>query len=145
MVLKDYGISSELKASSHLDKSIASSSNVMVLSDETLLQDYLIKLQDDAPNIVLWNLLDRIDHSTPPFYITLELQNLHVHKCLYDSSASHSLNALVFMKKFGLDITRIYKELFSFDSKRVQCLGMIKYLVAGIVQIANKMLLWMWL
>jgi hypothetical protein len=47
----------------------------------------------------------------PPFYIILELQNLHLHDFLYDSKASHLLLLLAIMEKLGLDITRPYKEL----------------------------------
>ena len=45
---------------------------------------------------------------------------------------------LAVMEKLGLGITRPYKDLYSFDSKRVQCLGMIKYLVVRMVQIPRK-------
>jgi hypothetical protein len=42
------------------------------------------------------------------------------------------------MEKLGLDITIPYKDLCSFDSKKLQCLGMIKYLEVGMVQIPRK-------
>lgn len=42
------------------------------------------------------------------------------------------------MDKLGLEITRPYKDLYSFDSKRVQCLRMIKDLVVKMVQIPKK-------
>lgn len=58
--------------------------NMMVLCDEMPLQADLINLQDDAPKIVIGNLPKGNDQLTPPFYITLELQNLHLHNCLYD-------------------------------------------------------------
>ena len=113
-------------------------SNVMTLQDEVTLQADLINLQDYAPKIVLGNLPDGRDELTPPFYITLELQNIHLHNCLYDSGASHSLMPLAVMEKLGLDITRPYKNLYSFYSKRVQCLGMIKDLVVRMVQIPRN-------
>ena len=89
----------------------------------------LINIQDDAPKIVLGNLPEGRDELTPPFYITLELKGLHLHNFLYYSGASHSLIPLAVMEKLGLDITRPYKDLYSFHSKRVQCLGMIKDMV----------------
>lgn len=88
--------------------------------------------------IVLGTLPDGNDHFSPPFYITLELQDLYLNNFLYYSGASHSLMPFLFMEKLGLDITRPYKDLYSFDSKRVQCLGIIKYLVVGMVQIQRK-------
>lgn len=74
----------------------------------------------------------------PPFYIALELQDLHLHNILYDSRASHSLVPFIMMEKMNLDITRPYIDLYLFQSKRVQCLGMVKDLVVSIVQIPQK-------
>jgi len=45
---------------------------------------------------------------------------------------------LAVMEKLGLYITRPYKYLYSFDSKIVQCLGMIKDMVVRMVQIPRK-------
>ena len=42
------------------------------------------------------------------------------------------------MEQLGLQITRPYKDLYSFDSKRVKCLGMIKDLVVNLAQIPAK-------
>jgi len=42
------------------------------------------------------------------------------------------------MEKIGFNITKPYKYLHSFDSKKVQCLGMLKDLVVGMVQIPRK-------
>ena len=38
----------------------------------------------------------------------------------------------------GLQVTRPYKDLYSFDSKRVKCLSMIKYLVVNLAKILAK-------
>ena len=45
------------------------------------------------------------------------------------------------MEGLGLDITRPYKDLFSFDSKQVKCLGLIKDLVVSLHQIPEKNLI----
>ena len=42
------------------------------------------------------------------------------------------------MERMGLEITRPYKDLFSFDSKRVQCIDLIKYVVVGLTQVPTK-------
>jgi hypothetical protein len=42
------------------------------------------------------------------------------------------------MDKLGLDITRPFKNLFSFDSRKVKCLGLIKDLVVHLSQIPTK-------
>jgi hypothetical protein len=57
---------------------------------------------------------------------------------MLDSGASHNLMPKVIMEKLGLDITKPYKYLYTFDSKKVQCLGLIKDLVVNLAQIPNK-------
>jgi hypothetical protein len=57
---------------------------------------------------------------------------------MLDSGASHNLMPKVVMDQLGLDITRPYKDLFSFDSRMVKCLGLIKYLVVSLAQIPAK-------
>ena len=42
------------------------------------------------------------------------------------------------MDQLGLDITRPYKDLFSCNSMKVKCLGLIKYLVVSLAQIPAK-------
>ena len=54
---------------------------------------------------------------------------------MLDSGASHNLLPLSVMEQLDLHITRPYKDLYSFDSKRVKCLGMIKDMVVGMGQI----------
>ena len=44
----------------------------------------------------------------------------------------------VIMERTGLQITRPYKDLFSFDSKGVQCIGLIKDVIVGLTQIPAK-------
>jgi hypothetical protein len=51
------------------------------------------------------------------------------------SEASHNLMPKMVMDQLGLDITIPYKYLFSFDSRKVKCLGLIKYLVVSLSQI----------
>jgi hypothetical protein len=48
---------------------------------------------------------------------------------MLDSGVSHNLMPKIIMEKLGLDITRPYKDLYSFDSKKIKCIGMIKDLV----------------
>jgi len=61
-----------------------------------------------------------------------------LHNAMLDSGASHNLMPKVIMETLGLQVTRPYKDLFSFDSKRFQCVGLIKDVVVGLTQIAAK-------
>ena len=44
----------------------------------------------------------------------------------------------VVMEALGLSITRPYHDLFAFDSRAIQCLGVIKYLVVNLAQLPMK-------
>lgn len=57
---------------------------------------------------------------------------------MLDSEASHNLMPKAVMEKLGLDVTRKYHDLYSFDSSRVHCIGLIKYLVVSLDQIPAK-------
>jgi hypothetical protein len=46
-----------------------------------------------------------------------------------DSGESHILMPKTIMDELGLEITKTYHDLNSFDSKKVQCLRVIKDLV----------------
>jgi hypothetical protein len=59
---------------------------------------------------------------------------------MLDSGASHNLMPKAVMEKMGLDITRTYKELYSFDSRKVKCIGLIKDLCVTLAQIPAKSL-----
>ena len=56
------------------------------------------------------------------------------------SGASHNLMPKVVMESLGLEITKPYKVLYSFDSSRVKCLGLIKDLCVNLSQITAKSL-----
>ena len=57
---------------------------------------------------------------------------------MFDTGASHNLMPKEIMDALGLDITRQYKDLYSFDSRRVKCLGLIKDLFISLHQIPEK-------
>ena len=59
---------------------------------------------------------------------------------MLDLGASHNLMPKRIMDQLGLDMTRPYKDLFSFDYNKVKCLVLIKYLVISLAQILSKTL-----
>ena len=72
------------------------------------------------------------------FYISLTIHDMFLHNAMFDSAASHNLMPKIIMECLGLDITLPYKDLYSFDSKEVKCLGLIKDLVVSLHQILEK-------
>ena len=97
-----------------------------------------VNLQDDRPEIVLSPMIELADDNSPSFYVSLTIHDKILHNCLLDTGASHNLMPKVVMEELGLDITRQYHDLFSFDSRKVKCLGLIKNLAITITQLPMK-------
>ena len=57
---------------------------------------------------------------------------------MHDFGASHNLMPKIVMERLGLEITRPYKDLYSFDSSRVNFLGLIEDLCVSLTQILEK-------
>ena len=76
-----------------------------------------------------------------PFSISLTIHDMFLHNAMFDSGASHNLMPKTIMECLGLDITRPYKDLYSFNLWEVKCLGLIKDLVASLHQIPKKNLI----
>jgi hypothetical protein len=100
----------------------------------------VINLQDEKPTIVLGPIVEERDESTPPFYFSLNINEKILHNFMLDSRASHNLMPKVVMGYLGLEITKSYHNIFSFDSKKVKCLGVIKDLDVSLSQIPAKSL-----
>ena len=102
----------------------------------------ILNLQDDYPTILFGPRVEEKDHDddgdVPPFFISLNIHEMVIHNAMIDSGASHNLIPKDIMANLGSDITRPYKDLYSFDSKKVNCLGLIKELVVTLTQILAK-------
>jgi hypothetical protein len=97
-----------------------------------------INIEDENPSITIGpHIEDRFDAS-PPFYISLNIHEKILHNCLMDSGASHNVMPKVVMDELGLDITKPYLDLYSFDSRKVKCLGVIKDMVVTLSQLPMK-------
>ena len=87
-------------------------------SDKSGFSD-TISLQDDSPTILFSPRMEPNDEDeVPPFYVTLKIHEQNLHNSMIDSGASHNLTPKEIMDALGLDITRQYKDLFSFDSRK---------------------------
>lgn len=59
-----------------------------------------------------------------PLYISLKIHDWKLHNLMLDLGSSHNLIPKETMDKIGLEITREYKYLYYFYSRRVlKCLG----------------------
>jgi hypothetical protein len=94
-----------------------------------------VNLQDEKPSVILGPMVEDRDDSSPPFYTSLNIHDKVLHNCLMDSGASHNLMPKTVMEELGLEIMKSYHDLYSFDSRRVQCLRVIKDLVVTLFQL----------
>jgi len=78
------------------------------------------------------------DNNVPPFYVTLTMHDKLPHNYMLDSGASHNLMPKSFMEELGLEITKLYHDLYSFDSRSVHCIGLIQHLVVTLTQLLMK-------
>jgi hypothetical protein len=99
-----------------------------------------VNLVDDQPELLFGPEVDgQTDNGVvAPFYISLNIHDLILHNAMLDSGASHNLMPKAVMEKLGLEVTRPYKDLHSFDSSKVKCIGIIKYLCITLAQIPAK-------
>ena len=73
-----------------------------------------------------------------PFYLSLNVHDMIVHNSMLDYVASHNLIPKGAVKSLGMEVTRPYKDLYSFDSRRVRCLGLIKDMVVNLKKMPSK-------
>jgi hypothetical protein len=98
----------------------------------------LVNLQDEKPAVIMGPLAEDRDESSPLFYTSLNIHDKVVHNCLMDSGESHILMPKTVMDDIGLEVTKTYHDLYSFDSRNVKCLGVIKDLVVSLFQLPIK-------
>jgi hypothetical protein len=101
-------------------------------------QSDVINLEDEKPNITFGPDFAGARDSVTPFYITLKVHDQLLHNCMLDSGASHNVMPKSIMDRLCLEITRPYGDLYSFDSRSVKYMGMIKDLVVTLTQIPVK-------
>ena len=103
----------------------------------------VINLQDENPTIMFGLHIENAKDHVSPFYIKLTVHDHLVQNCMLYSGACHKLMPKVIMENLGLEITRPYRDLYSFDSRKVKCLGMIKDIVVNFSQVSVRESLWM--
>ena len=99
-----------------------------------------VNLTDDQPELLFGPEVDGRDDTgdVAPFYSSLNIHDLIFHNAMLDSGASHNMMPKAVMEKLGMEVTRPYKDLHSFDSSNVRCIGLIKDLCITLVQIPVK-------
>ena len=77
-----------------------------------------VNVLDDTPELLFGPEVDgkSVHGAVLPFYVSLHIHDKVLHNAMFDSGASHNLMPKAVMEKLNLDVTRPYKDLFSFDS-----------------------------
>jgi hypothetical protein len=101
-------------------------------------QPNTLSLQDERPTVMLGPQVEERREIVASFYVTLVVHEHLLHNYMLDSGASHNLIPNIIMDKLGLEITRPYQDLYSFDVGKVKFLGMIKDIVVNLAQIPVK-------
>jgi hypothetical protein len=101
----------------------------------------VISLQDENLAITMGPHTEDGSDASPPFYTSLNVHDKTLHNCLMDSRASQNVMPNVVMEELGLEITKPYLDLYSFDSKKVKCMGLIKDMVVSLAQLPMKSVL----
>jgi hypothetical protein len=99
-----------------------------------------LNIQNDTPTILFGLCIKETSDTeeVPPLYVSLNIHGMNLHNAMLDSGTSHNLIPKVIMDELDLDVTMPYKYLFSFGSRKVKCLGLIKDLVVSLAQIPTK-------
>lgn len=94
----------------------------------------MVNIKDDQPELIFGPAIDgqSEDREVPKFYLSLKIHQFILNNTMLDSGASHNLMPKAIMENLGLDINHPYRDLYSFDSGRVRCLGLIKDLVVSL-------------
>ena len=81
-----------------------------------------LNLTDDKLELLFGPEVERKyqEGAIPPFYVSLNIHDKILHNSMLDSGASHNLMAKVVMERLGLEITKPYKDLYSFYLSRVK-------------------------
>jgi hypothetical protein len=108
------------------------------LEPKTSLATDYVNLQYDKPTVTIGPMVEYRDDSCPPFYISLNIHDKILHNLFLDSGVPHNLMPKAVMDELGLDVTKPYHDLFSFDSRKVICLGLIKDLVINLSQLPMR-------
>ena len=102
-------------------------------------QPDILEVDDDALTIVFGSKIENVDDDEAPcFYPGLNVHDMIVHNARIDSGASHNLIPKGVVEILGLEVTRLYKDLYSFDFKKVKCLGLIKDMVVTLTKIPSN-------
>lgn len=75
-----------------------------------------LHIQDDSPTFLFGPRATERNEYVPTNYVNFKFHDMVLHNAMLDSVDSHNLIRMIVMDTLGLDITRPYKDLFSFHS-----------------------------
>jgi hypothetical protein len=88
-----------------------------------------LNVWDECTTIIFGPCICDKEDYVSPFYATFNINDKMLHNYMFYSRASHNLMPRKIMEKLGLDITIPYHDLYSFNSIKFKCEGLIKDMV----------------
>jgi hypothetical protein len=103
-------------------------------SQDPRFEEYL-DLQDNLDPLVILHIvnIDRKNRRHTPFFITLMVNEIFLHNCMLETSASTNFMFLMVMNQLGLKITRPYRNMCGIASRAIPICGIIKDLKVSLV------------
>jgi hypothetical protein len=97
----------------------------MLPNDKSLvINQEKAKEHPEDPHVVLTS-RDWTKEENPPFFVSLAINDLTLHNCMYDNGASSNIMTKRIMERLGLKITRPYHNVFAMDSREIETHGII--------------------
>ena len=83
------------------------------------------EVEVDPPIQIHTVIYERKRRGHPPFYLTLQINNLLFHNYMLDSGVAMNVMPLSIIKEMGLEVTRPYGNVCGIDSRSVQAYGLL--------------------
>ena len=90
------------------------------------------EVEVDPPIQIHTTVYERKSGGHPPFYLTLQINNLLLHNCMLDSGVAMNVMPLSIMKEMGLEVTHPYGNVCGIEPRTFQPYGLIKNLKADV-------------
>jgi hypothetical protein len=116
-------------------KAIGGSNEIILEKDQGKILDKSNEPHNDAPVII--NSMDWTKEDHPPFFVSLMINDLLLHNCMYDSGASSNIITKNVMNMLNLKLSRPYHNVCAMDSREVETHGIILNLQVKLASYPN--------
>jgi hypothetical protein len=116
-------------------KERGASNEIILEKDQGKVLHKSNELHNDAPVII--NNMDWTKEDHPPFFVSLLINDLLLHNCMYDSGALSNIITKNVMNMLKLKVSRPYQNVCAMDSREVETHGIILNLQVKLASYPN--------